>query len=272
MKTEKKLLVALALMLAIFVSCSDDGDMINNSESVFGVRIEALNTEFSLPVQSSMKSVAVDSESIAWDSAHLVVSSIKFEAELKSVVTGEDSIEIEYKWFGPEMVDLLNNELTMGNFVLQPGYYDELELKVSGEQEDAGEHPVFYLEGTYTNDTGTTTIAVMVSDDVYFKTEKENVEVSEEEIDFTSIIQLYLDELMAGVDVADLEVAELTDGVILISSDSNTGIYHTVVSNLEHDHGTHYKHKHHDDDDEHDGYDDDHDDDDDDDDHDEDDD
>ena len=56
-----------------------------------------------------LKLAAVDSESIAWDSAHLVVSEIKFEAELKSLVTGEDSIEIEYKWHGPEMVDLLNS-------------------------------------------------------------------------------------------------------------------------------------------------------------------
>ena len=259
MKTEKKFLVALALMTAIFVSCSDDGDMINDGESLFGVRIEALNTNFTLPVQTSMKSVTTDAESIAWDSAHLVVSSIKFEAELKSVVTGEDSIEIEYKWYGPQMVDLLNNELTMGNFVLQPGYYDEVELKVSGLQENAGDNPVFYLAGTYSNDTGTTPIVVMVNHDVYFKTEKENVEVTEEEIDFTSIIQLYLDELMADVDVADLDNAELVDGVLLISSDHNTGIYQTIIGNLEHDHRTHYKHKHHDDDDEHDGYDDDHD-------------
>lgn len=264
MKTGRRLVFALALMMAIFVSCSDDGDIMNDNESLFGVRIEALNTNFTLPVQASMKSVAVESESIAWDSAHLVVSSIKFEAELKSMVTGEDSIEIEYKWHGPQMVDLLNNELTMGNFVLQPGYYDEIELKVSGEQEDAGDDPVFYLAGTYTSGTETTPIVVMVSHDVYFKTEKENVEVTEEDIDFTSIIQLYLDELMADVDVADLDAAELEDGVLLISSDSNPGIYQTIVGNLEHDHRTHYKHKHHDDDEEHDGYDDDHDDDDDD--------
>jgi len=260
MKTEKRLLIVFALMAVIFVSCSDDEDINSDGESVFGVRIEALNTNFTLPVKSSLKSAAVDSESIAWDSAHLVVSEIKFEAELKSLVTGEDSIEIEYKWHGPEMVDLLNNELTMGNFVLQPGYYDEIELKVTGEQEDAGDDPVFYLAGTYTNDSGTTPIVVMVSHDVYFKTEKENVEVTEEEIDYTSIIQLYLDELMADVDVADLDAAELVDGVLLISSDSNTGIYQTIVGNLEHDQRTHYKHKHHDDDDEHDG-DDDHDDD-----------
>jgi hypothetical protein len=259
MKTEKKLLFALALMMAIFVSCSDDEDMINDSESVFGVRIEALNTEFTLPVQAAMKSAAIDSESITWDSAHLVVSGIKFEAELKSMVTGEDSIEMEYKWYGPEMVNLLNNELTMGNFVLQPGYYDEIELKVSGDQEDAGYDPVFYLSGTYTNNAGTTPIVVMVSRDVYFETEKENVEVTEEEIDFTSIIQLYLDELMVDVDVADLDAADLVDGVLLISSDSNTGIYQTVVDNFENDHRTYHKHKHHDDDHEHDGYNDNHD-------------
>lgn len=254
MRTGKKLFIAFAVMAGIFAACSDDGDVNLDGDSVLGVRIEALNTDFNLPVQAGIKSVAVDSESIVWDSAHLVVSEIKFEAELKSLVTGEDSIEIEYKWYGPEMVDLLNNELTMGNFVLQPGYYDEIELKVSGEEDDAGDDPVFYLEGAYTNNAETTPIVVMVYEDVYFKTEKENVEVSEEEIDFTSVIQLYLDKLMADVDVSDLDAAELVDGVLLISEDSNADIYHIIVNNLEHDHRTHYKHKHHDDDHEYDGH------------------
>ncbi|QIA06490.1 hypothetical protein [Draconibacterium halophilum] len=248
MKTGRKLFFALAFMAGIFVACNDDEDLNTSGESVLGVRIEALNTDFNLPVQAGIKSVAVDSESIVWDSAHLVVSEIKFEAELKSLVTGEDSIEMEYKWFGPEMVDLLNNELTMGNFILQPGYYDEIELKVSGEQEDAGNDPVFYLEGIYTNNNGSTPIVVMVNDDVYFKTEKENVEVTEEEIDFMLVIQLYLDELMADVDIADLDAAELSDGVLLISADKNTEIHQIIVNNLEHDQRTHYKHKHHDDD------------------------
>jgi len=254
MRRKRRLALVLAAAVAVlFTACQKD-DFNNDGTSEFGVQFEALNLNFALPVQGSAKSASIESDSISWDSAHLMVSTIKFEAELKSLLTGEDSIEIEYKWHGPEMVNLLNNELTLGNFILSPGVYDEIELKISGEQEDAGGQAVFYLEGSYKNNAGTWPIVVSVSEDVYFKTEKENVEVTEESVDITSIIQVYLDELMMDVDPADLDNADQTDGVIIISADSNAAIYQIVVRNLAHDRRTHYKHKHHDDDHEHDGH------------------
>ena len=45
---------------------------------------------------------------VEWDSVHMVISYVKFEAELKSQVTKRDSIEISYKWSGPQFADLLN--------------------------------------------------------------------------------------------------------------------------------------------------------------------
>ena len=239
-----------------FFACQKS-DMMSDGTAEYGVRIEALNSRFAVPVSSS-KSAMVESDSIVWDSASLVVSTIKFEAELKSQVTHEDSIEIEYKWHGPEFIDLLNNEITLGNFVLAPGIYDEIELKVEGLREDAGSNPVFYLEGSYKNDAGSWPIIVSVSKDVYFKTEKENAEVPDEGIDITSVIKLYLDQLMTDVDPVDLDNAEQTDGKIIISADSNKEIYEIIVRNLAHDRRTQYKHKHHGDDHEHEGYDDDH--------------
>ncbi|MFV0590756.1 MAG: hypothetical protein ACK5M7_05185 [Draconibacterium sp.] len=251
-------LVFLALSV-VFAACQKD-DSKNDGTSEFGVQIKALNPHFSLPV-SGTKSAAVESDSVMWDVAQMTVSTIKFEAELKSLTTGRDSIEVEYKWHGPEVVDLLDSNLTLGNFVLSPGIYDEIELKIEGLQDDAGDGPVFYLAGTYKNGSGSWPLEVSVTRDVYFKTEKENVEISEEGIDITSVIQLYLDQLMTNVDPADLDNAEQTDGVILISENNNTDIYQVVVGNLAHDCRTRFKHKHHDDKHDHDGYDDDHDDD-----------
>ena len=254
MKNATFVFLALAM---VFTACQKD-DSKNDGTSEFGVQFEALNPRFALPVQGTLKSAAVETDSIVWDTAHLLVSTIKFEAELKSQLTDEDSIEIEYKWHGSEWVDLLNNELTLGNFVLSPGTYDEIELKIEGKKEDANGEPVFFLGGTYKNDAGSWPIEVRVTQDVYFKTEKEDVEVTDEGIDVTSVIQMYLDQLMARVDPADLDNADPTDGVIVISANSNPEIYQVVVSNLAHDCRTRYKHKHHGDDDDHDGYDDDH--------------
>lgn len=254
---KKQLVFSLLLALGSvgFFACQKS-DITNNGTTEFGVQLEALNSSFPLSGNTSTKSVSIQSDSISWDSAHFVVSTIKFEAKLKSQLTNEDSIEIEYKWHGPELVDLLNSEITLGNFTLSPGTYDEIELKVEGLKDDAGDAPVFYLEGTYKNNAGSWPIVVSVSQNVYFKTEKENVEVTDEGIDITSVIQLYLDQLMNDVDPADLDNAQQTDGVNIISAESNTEIYHTIVGNLAHDQRTHYKHKHHGDDHEHDGYDD----------------
>lgn len=255
---KKQLVFSLLLLIgsAGFFACQKS-NLNNNGTSEFGVQFEALNPAFALSGYGT-KSAAIVSDSISWDSAHLVVSTIKFEAELKSMTTGEDSISIEYKWRGPEFVNLLNNELTLANFALSPGIYDEIELKIEALKEDAGSDAVFYLEGTYKNNSGSWPIQVSVTRDVTFKTEKENVEVTDEGIDITSVIQIFLDELMADVDPADLDNAQQTDGVIVISADSNDAIYQTIVSNLAHDHRSHYKHKHHNDDHEHEGYDDDH--------------
>jgi len=255
MKKQLVFILLLTFGSVGFFACQKS-DLINNGTTEYGVQFEALNPSFSLSGSSTTKSAMVQSDSISWDSAHLVVSNIKFEAKLKSLVTNEDSIEIEYKWHGPELVNLLNNDNTLGNFTLSPGVYDEIELKVEGLTEDAGSDPVFYLEGIYKNDAGSWPISVSVTQNVYFKTEKENVEVTDEGIDITSVIKLYLDELMADVDPADLDNANLTDGVIVISADSNTGIYQTIVSNLAHDHRTYYKHDG--DDHDHHGHDDDH--------------
>lgn len=242
MRRFSKLALMLVFSTGLFTACNDENfNDSGNDISELGVKIKAVNSSFSLPVNST-KSTAISPDSITWDTAQMVVSSIKFEAELKSIITRRDSIEVEYKWYGPQMVDLLDTNHTLGNFVLSPGFYDEIELKVRGKKEDAGDVPVFYLAGTYSNNTGTWPIAVEVWEDLEFKTEKENVELTDEGIDLVSEIQIYLDELMLNVDPEDLDNAQLTDGVILISKDANYWIYKRIFENLKRDCKTKYKH------------------------------
>lgn len=256
MRRRRNLVLALAVLAIVFSACQKNDLSSNNDSSELGVQFKALNRSFTLPVTTN-KSAAISADSISWDTAQMIVSSIKFEAELKSLTTGRDSIEIEYKWYGPEQVDLLDSNFVLGNFILSPGIYDEIELKVNGEKEDAETGPVFYLSGTYTNGTGNWPIVVEVWEDLSFKTEKEDVEITEEGVDMTSVIQLYLNELMLNVNPEDLDNAQLTDGVILISSEVNHSVYETIFFNLKRDcrteywhwgdHGK-YRHKHGDDD------------------------
>lgn len=236
----------MAFLLAsaiVFTACQKD-DLGTTGPSSLGVKIEAVNKSYSLPVSGDLKSAAATNATVTWDTVRMLVSQIKFEAELKSLVTHRDSIEIEYKWTGPKWIDLLNDQVVLGNFLLQPGLYDEIELKVYGDHDDAGKKPVFFMSGNYTNDENTKIpVEIKVYNDVQFKTERDSVTVTEESIDITSYIQIYLDELLVGIDPEMLDDAKLTDGVIIISSDSNREIFFTIMKNLVKNHKCYYEHK-----------------------------
>jgi hypothetical protein len=239
-------LIALALW---FTACKKDNSnpgTTNSANSTLAIQVQAINKSFSLPVNSSgNKSSSATTASIAWDTASMVISRIKYEAELKSMITHRDSIKISYEWTGPQDVNLFDTNITLGNFVLQPGYYDEIEVKVDGFKQDAGSGPVFYLHGIYTKDDNTTLPVVLsVNENVMFKTEKDSVAISSADNSvFTSIIQLYLDQLMADIQLSALDNATLTNGAIVISADSNRDLYRIIMRNLHKDH--HCEHGHH---------------------------
>jgi hypothetical protein len=250
MKKLRIILPVVLLAMALgFTACkkdkADPGGS-NSANSTLGIQIQAMNKTFSLPVNTSgLKSAAITSASITWDTASMVISHIKYEAELNSLITHRDSIKISYEWSGPQDVNLFDTNITLGNFVLQPGYYDEIEVKVDGFKQDAGSGPVFYLHGIYTKDDNTTLpVIVSVNENVMFKTEKDSVAISSaDNTVFTSIIQLYLDQLMADIQLSALDSATLTNGAIVISADSNRELYRIIMRNLHKDH--HCEHGHH---------------------------
>ncbi|MDP2338611.1 MAG: hypothetical protein Q8N05_19620 [Bacteroidota bacterium] len=245
MKRERLLIPVVLIALAIgFTACNKDNTNSSTSgNSNLGIKLQALNKSFSMPVASvGLKSATITTASITWDAASMIVSSVKFEAKLKSVVTHHDSIEINYKWSGPKEIDLLDPLATVGNFVLQQGFYDEIEIKVNGSKQDAGDKSVFYLHGVYNKDNLTALpVMVKVNEDVMFKTEKDSVDITATSSPvFSSIIQLYLDKLMVDIQLSALDNATLTDGTIVISANSNTELYKIVIRNLVKNH--HWEH------------------------------
>jgi hypothetical protein len=236
--------ILIALTTGFYACQKDNANSLGNS--TLGIKIQALNKSYSLPViGTGLKSASVASASIAWDSARMVVSKVIFEAELKSLVSHRDSIEIDYKWNGPQEIDLFDTNIILGRFTLEPGFYDEIELKVEGNKQDTGVKPVFYLHGIYNKDATTAVpIRVWVKENVLFKTEKDSVEITVDDPIFSSIIQLYLDKLMADVQVSALDNATLTNGIIIISENSNKELYRIIVRNLIKNHGCKFKKDH----------------------------
>ena len=99
------------------------------------------------------------------------------------------------------------------------------------------------MHGMYTGSTATLPVEIIVNQDVTFKTEKDSVEITEESIDVTAYIQLYLDELMEKIDPSDLDNSTLTEGVIVISAKSNRDIYYKIFQNLSKDRQCYYEYK-----------------------------
>lgn len=246
MKRERLLFIAFIALAVGFVGCQKNNlSTTPSGPSTLGIKIQALNKSYSLPVNSQLKSLAVASSSITWDTAHMVVSSVKFDAALKGKVSHRDSIQISYKWTGPKIADLLDTTLSFGNFILQPGFYDEVEIGVTGSKADANGAPVFYLHGMYSeNDTSSIPIVVKVNDDVTFKTEKDSVDITNaDQVGVTSYIQLFLDKLMVNIQPAFLDNAKLTDGEIVISATSNKELYWIILQNLYRNHQCYFWHK-----------------------------
>lgn len=235
---------ALILLAAGFTSCKKDSSSTPGNSSL-EFQVLALNKSYSLPVSASgTKSTAVGSASLIWDTAQMVISRVKYEAELKNSVTHRDSVKITYEWNGPQTVNLLDPAVVLGSYTLTPGFYDEIELNVMGLKKDAGNNPVFYLTGSYTNSTSVKVpIMFKVNEDVMFKTEKDSVDVTTDSFVFTSSIQLYLDQLLIGVEPKVLDNATLTNGTIVISAESNYELYRLIMRNLHKDH--HCNHGHH---------------------------
>jgi len=245
MRRERLLTFVLVALTIGFFACQKDQNSSSTGTSNLGIKLEALNKSFTLPVAPiGTKSASTSTSVLAWDTAHMVVSGITYEAKLKSLITHHDSIEISYKWKGPQELNLLDTTITLGNFILTPGFYDEIELRVDGTKQATGLKPVFYLHGVYTKaDVTKIPVKVIVNENLSFKTEKDSVTVTKaDNADFASVIQIYLDQLMADIQPATLDNATLTNGILVISADKNRELYLIIIRNLVRNH--HCKHFH----------------------------
>jgi len=245
MRRERLLSFVFAALTLGFIACQKDQNSSSTSESNLGIKLQAVNKSFTLPVAPiGTKSASLATSALAWDTAHMVVSGITYEAKLKSLMTHHDSIEISYKWKGPQEINLLDTTITLGNFTMTPGFYDEIELRVDGTKQATGLKPVFYLHGVYTKaDVTKIPVRVIVNENVSFKTEKDSVTVTAaDNADFASVIQIYLDQLMTDIQPAALDNATLTNGILVISADKNKELYLVMVRNLIKNH--HNRHFH----------------------------
>lgn len=229
--TGLNIILGLTALSIMAVSCKKDEQQ---QQASVGFKMRAVDT------QSGLKNTGGETGSqellpITWETAWVVVNKLEFKAEFHdSIVEGEGagSYEVKLEWKGNKTLDLMTEPEVFAYINLPDGYYDKVELEVESH-EVMNDGINFYLAGTITAALGEIPIVIEVSDSFEAEAEMKDWIINTEEQSFyEGLLEISLERLFSGISIIDLENAELTDGTIIISANSNTSLYAIIVENL----------------------------------------
>ena len=205
--------LSTALVLFIFSSCKKE----NNNASI-GFQLKTVN-------RTAQVVGRVSSASITWTSGHAFADKVEFEAEK------DDSLEISFEGRVRRKIDLFSSvpqQLT--NISLPPGKYDEIEVEI--DIANTISDTALVLRGVYNNNGQNVPVLFFVNELVEIEAEAENVEINDNN-DFQALTTFNLSQLTSGISGATLNAANLTNGVLIISKESNKAIYDKMIDNLD---------------------------------------
>jgi hypothetical protein len=223
-------IAAIALIAVSLTACKKTGSSPASQASQMSFQLQADNATSNLAV-SSTGSLATNSSTFSGISGLTFTSGIanisRYKLEAK-----RNGVEIEVSSRNLTNVDLFAASPVIASVSLDTGTYREIEISVLlTHSADTSAIPL-KLKGTFTNSSGTAIpIEFDLNDDVTIKSEAQNITVTST-TDFAALIHLHVRKLEANVTTADLEAATLTNGVLLISRNSNKSIYDKVINNF----------------------------------------
>jgi len=225
----RKWVFAALLSAAAMSACKKS----ESGEGSLGYRIEATNLSSNLSTttikSASEVSVDVTTPGITWSSGSVTAGKISFEAKKgkNKEETNKEAIHLEL--VNPPTIDIFGLNTLLGNIQLPTGVYKEVELKILLKKSESA--PSLLLEGKFKNGQAVETpLQFKLNDEVNLKIEHEDISATG--VDFVSVINFELDKLFAQVTPAELNSATRTNGVIVISSTSNTALYTKVKTAL----------------------------------------
>lgn len=211
---KKQLISSFALLSLLFMagSCNKDKD--------------GSSLSYRLKTENRTSSVGrVTAGTVNWTSGSAFADKIEFEAEKNN----ED--EVEYESRVNRRIDLFAPVSDLGAISLPQGSYEEIEIEL--DLVPVAGDTAFVLRGNFTNTASQTTpVVFFINELIEFKAEAEDVTVANNN-DFSALTTLNLALLTTGVTENMLNNATRTNGVIVISKDSNTTLYNILVSNLQ---------------------------------------
>ncbi len=237
MKINQKLtyLGAAAICASLLVSCSDDTDQV-----VIGSGEVQIGMGFQL-AGSGSSNARIQNSGLNIESGFLQLKDLELETEGVDE-NGEFERELELEFPEIKKIEFNESDDDADFFINIPsGNYEEIEVEF--DLIDHEDEPSIQLDGTYTYEDGSTVpfrLQVFGDDD-----EDLDFEVELEAEDDDTLF--YIDEInnplalleidgigwFSGISTSELEDAELTDGVLLISRSVNEDIYEKVLDKIE---------------------------------------
>lgn len=224
-KTNFKLGLAFLLGATVILSSCSKDDAIGNGNINYQVKPTGFTgTIASTGINSGLTGLIGLSNTLTFTSGSVNVSEIDFEAE-------SNTVEIEYELKRFININLLSLSPILGSINIPEGTYDEVELKLVLKKSTDNTIPLT-LRGTYRDANGLSTpVEFFFNDEYEIEVEAEDVVISSN-ADYIGLINLQLNKLLVNIGSNDLSGATKTNGVIVISSSSNTSLYNKFKSNL----------------------------------------
>jgi hypothetical protein len=193
--------------------------------SSFSYQLKTVNTT------SALNRVATtgrtEAASVQWTAGTASANMIKFEAKNS---TGE----VEFKQSIQQQIDLFAANSILGAVTIPPGTYSEVEFKASLASN--GNAKALVLNGVFSGGAATVPISFEVVSNVELKVEKANITVAASS-NYSVLNAVDLSQLTRNISEASMANATRTNGTIVISANSNTGLYNTILANLNSHHG-----------------------------------
>jgi hypothetical protein len=212
MKTTSFLLLTGATLL--FASCK--------KESTTEQAADTNNISYQLATTNSSDGNRAAANFLTFTGGTASISEIKFEAK------GDN--KIEYKSNVPQTVNLGNVVANLGGLTVPFGTYQKIEFKIKFVPTSTT--PSIELQGLYTPTNGGAAVPVILQLHQAFelKFEKKTPTTIDANTNYTAFSTLALGLLNNSVVESALQNATRTNGVIVISSTSNTQLYNPMWS------------------------------------------
>ncbi|MFC0262040.1 hypothetical protein [Fontibacter flavus] len=234
MKNYNKLLSILAFTaVTAFSACSSDDETpsVGQGEGKMGIALVLKN--------NSMNTVngRVENSNLTIEKGFIQIKELELEVEGRNE-NGDFEKEIEIEFDDIKKITFNEFDRSVDFFLNIPeGEYDEIELEL--DLIDYRNEPSISFEGTFVNDEGASTpfkfeyfgddidfeVEIDADDDNYFRVDRINNPLA--------LFELNAINWLRNVTSTEMNSAERTNGVILLTRNSNSSIYNKIKQNIE---------------------------------------